>query len=195
MFDFGSERQSAKNPSVKIVAMRQAKQSVEARQRDIYDSHRHRTFALAYYMTGNEIEAEQILTGTFVRAFRAAEEPNGPDVDSALLEELRQKSYLDSDAAASACSTSASSSSSDPDPSAELAGRNVKRTDLEEAIQVLAPTERLLFLLRDVEGYTPAVIAQLLQMTEPQVQRGLFGARLRLRRALAEAQQAESKAA
>jgi RNA polymerase sigma-70 factor (ECF subfamily) len=193
LFDFGSERQSAKNPSVKIVAMRQAKQSVEARQRDIYDSHRHRTFALAYYMTGNEMEAEQILTSTFVRAFRAAEEPNGPDVDSALLEELRQKSYLDSDAAASACSTPAGSS--DPDPSVELAGRNVKRTDLEEAIQVLAPTERLLFLLRDVEGYTPAVIAQLLQITEPQVQRGLFAARLRLRRALAEAQLAESKAA
>lgn len=193
MFDFGSERQSVKHPSVKIVAMRQAKQSVEARQRDIYDSHRHRTFALAYYMTGNELEAEQILASTFVRAFRAAEEPNGPDVDSALLEELRQKSYLDADAAASACSTSASSS--DRDPSAELAGRNVKRTDLEEAIQVLAPTERLLFLLRDVEGYTPAVIAQLLQMTEPQVQRGLFAARLRLRRVLAEAQLAESKAA
>ena len=193
MFDFGSERQSARNTSVKIVALRQAKQSVEARQRDIYDSHRHRTFALAYYMTGNELEAEQILTSTFVRAFRAADEPNGPDVDSALLEELRQKSYLVSDAAAPA--GPASVSSLDPDPSAELAGRNVKRTDLEEAIQVLAPTERLLFLLRDVEGYAPAAIAQLLQMTEPQVQRGLFAARLRLRRALAEAQLAESKAA
>ncbi|MGC2500822.1 MAG: hypothetical protein WA400_01700, partial [Silvibacterium sp.] len=74
--------------------MRQAKQSVEARQRDIYESHRHRTFALAYYMTGNELEAEQILTNTFVSAFRSASEPDGPDVDSALLEELRRRSCL-----------------------------------------------------------------------------------------------------
>ncbi len=76
----------------------------------------------------------------------------------------------------------------------EFAGRNVnaERT-LKRPFSILPPTERLLFLLRDVEGYTPAVIAQLLQMTEPQVQRGLFAARLRLRRALAEAQQAESK--
>lgn len=191
MFDFGSERQFARDPSVKIVAMRQAKQSVEARQRDIYESHRHRIFAVAYYMTGNELEAEKILTSTFVSAFRAASEPEGPDVDSALVEELRRRSHLNLDAAASAPSASANAA----DSTSDLADRNVKRTDLEEAIRLLPPRERLLFLLRDVEGYTPPAIAQLLQMTESQVQRGLFAARLRLRGVLAKAQSDESKAA
>lgn len=189
MFDFNSDRQLAPN-SARVVAMRQEKQSVEARRRDIYDSHRHRTFALAYYMTGNEIEAEEILTDTFVNAFRATGEPSGRDVDVALIEELQQRSYFHSDAAASAPPQATPAQAP-----AELLDRNVKRTDLEEAIQELPSAERLLFLLRDVEGYTAAAIAQLLQISESQVQRRLFTARLQLRRILAEAQAGEEKAA
>lgn len=157
---------------------------MEARQRDIFDSHRHRAFALAYYMTGNEVEAEQILTSTFVRAFRDAQEPEGRDVDAALLEELRQRSHLHLETASNGGDLPAVSG----DSVAELADRNVKRTDLEEAMRDLPPVERLLFLLRDVEGYTPATIAELLKMQEAEVKRGLFTARLRLRRILAEAQ-------
>jgi RNA polymerase sigma-70 factor, ECF subfamily len=188
LFDFDPDRQSART-SPKVFALCQAQQCVEARQRDIYESHRHRTFALAYYMTGNELEAEQILTNTFVRAFSAAEEPEGRDVDVALLKELRQVSALCLD-----------DSQHPPVPapcqSAECVERNVKRTDLEEAIQYLPPIERLLFLLRDVEGYTPTSIAQLLEIPESSVQRGLFTARLRLRGILAEAQlDGEAKAA
>lgn len=188
MFDFTSDRQLA-GKSPKIVALRQAKQCVEACQRDVYESHRHRTFALAYYMTGSEIEAEQILTGTFIRAFRAIEEPSGTDVDAALMQELRP--HLREDASEPAAPLPADMA----DPAASLDNRNVKRTDLEEAIQYLPATERLLFLLRDVEGYAPAAIAALLEMTEQQVNRTLFSARLRLRRVLAEAQSQIGKAA
>ncbi|HEX5234875.1 MAG TPA: sigma-70 family RNA polymerase sigma factor [Silvibacterium sp.] len=181
MFDFSTDRQSA-GGSPRIVALRQAKQSAEARQRDLYDSHRHRTFALAYYMTGNELEAEQILTSTFVEALSAVEEPTRDDVDSALLQQLRQRFPLRPETSTALSPVSADSAAS----SGELADRNVKRTDLEEAIQELPPVERLLFLLRDVEGYTSAAIAQLLKWPEPQVQRTLFAARLHMRRILAQ---------
>jgi RNA polymerase sigma-70 factor (ECF subfamily) len=190
LLDFFSDRQFAKGASERIVALRQAKQSVEARQRDIYESHRHRTFALAYYMTANEIEAEQILTDTFVRAFRTIEEPSGPDVDAALLHEFRERDLLPEEAPEPVSQPDACE-----ETAASLEGRNVKRTDLEEAIQYLPAQERLLFLLRDVEGYAPAAIAKLLEMTEQQVNRTLFSARLRLRKVLAEAQQETQKAA
>jgi DNA-directed RNA polymerase specialized sigma24 family protein len=188
LFDFNADRQLERN-SIRVVASQQVKQGVEARQRDIYDSHRHRTFALAYYMTGNEIEAEKILTSTFIRAFRAVPEPSGPEIDSALLRELRKRSHLRFGAVAPI-----------PPPAGNtdlnLAGRNVKRTDLEEAIWDLPATERLLFLLRDVEGYSPAAIASLLKISESQVQRGVFTARLRMRRILASIQtQGEEQAA
>ena len=187
MFDFGSDRQFAPN-SARVVALQQQKQGIEARRRDIYDSHRHRTFALAYYMTGSEIEAEEILAGTFVRAFTAVEEPTGRDVDTALIEQLQQRSYLDDDGVET-FPPAASPSNSEP------LSRNIKRTELEEAIQYLPPADRLLFLLRDVEGYTPATIAQLLRMSEPQVQRRLLATRIQLRRILADAQDGEEKAA
>lgn len=187
MFDFGSERQFAQSP--KVVASRRAKQSVESRQRDIFDSHRHRTFALAYYMTGNEIEAEAILTASFVRAFEAKKEPEAQEVDAALLLELREREHLQQDAPALVVAAS-----SEPD-NTDLSGRNVKRTDLEEAIRELPATERLLFLLRDVEGYTPAVIAKLMGMQEAEVNRNLMKARIHLRRILAEATQGDEEKA
>ncbi|MGH9588465.1 MAG: sigma factor, partial [Acidobacteriaceae bacterium] len=94
MFDFSSDHQFAPN-SARVVAQRQEKQGIEARRRDIFDSHRHRTFALAYYMTGNEMEAEDILTDTFVSAFQSVEDPTGRDVDAALIDQLQQRSYLE----------------------------------------------------------------------------------------------------
>jgi RNA polymerase sigma-70 factor, ECF subfamily len=183
LFDFTSGLQFGQDPSTGIIESRQLSQSLESQRRDIYDSHRHRTFALAYYMTGSELEAERILTNTFIRAFRATREPKGEDVDRALLEELRLRSYLRLDAL-----PSTPPSANSVDQSAGLIGCSVKRTELEEAIRDLPAMERLLFLLRDVEGYAPAAIGQLLDMPEAQVQRGVFAARIHLRRILAESQ-------
>lgn len=173
---FNLEELSPAN-SIRVVATRQLREESVDVQRDVYDSHRHRVFALAFYMTGNEIEAEDILTSTFVTAFRATAKPDRGQVDSALVAELRQRFPLNQ-------------SDSSPDlqagcARADLGQRNVRRTDLEEAIQTLPPGERLLFLLRDVEGYSPAAISELLHMPEAKVQRGLFSARIGLRRALA----------
>jgi DNA-directed RNA polymerase specialized sigma24 family protein len=165
------------NPA-NVAITRQIRQCSEDRRRDVYDSHRHRIFSLAFYMTGNELEAEAILASTFVKAFTAAEDPGAVTVDHALLEELRQRFSL---------------TPGDPVSPAEvmkqagMEGRNVRRTDLEESVKTLPPLERLLFLLRDVEGYEPSAIAALVQMPEAQVQRSLFSARLRLRNALVEA--------
>jgi DNA-directed RNA polymerase specialized sigma24 family protein len=165
------------NPA-NVAITRQIGQRAEDRRRDVYDSHRHRIFSLAFYMTGNELEAEAILASTFVKAFNAAEEPCAATVDSALLEELRQRFSL---------KPGVPVSSSDVAKHAGMEGRNVRRTDLEESVGTLPPLERLLFLLRDVEGYEASAIAALVQMPEAQVRRSLFSARLRLRNALAEA--------
>jgi RNA polymerase sigma factor (sigma-70 family) len=174
--------------SIKVVASRQAKDQMSHVQRDVYDSHRHRVFALAFYMTGNELEAEDILTGTFITAFRRESMPQAEHVDSALIGELRQRFPLSVNEAPADLKTVSNAN-------ADLAGKNVRRTDLEEAIQMLPATERLLFLLRDVEGYSPAAISQLLDMPESKVQRGLFSARIRLRGALASAQSDRQQAA
>jgi RNA polymerase sigma-70 factor, ECF subfamily len=184
---FDSER-IIPGKTVEVTVTRRQAQRAEDRRRDIYDSHRHRTFGIAYYMTGNEVEAENILTSTFVRAFSVAEEPGGPDVDAALISELGERFPLKAQTAPVAQEYVAAG---DPD----LSQRNIRRTDLEEALATLPAAERLLFLLHDVEGYKPAAIAPLMNISESQVNRSLISARILMRRALTEVRDLREQAA
>jgi RNA polymerase sigma-70 factor (ECF subfamily) len=56
---------------------------------------------------------------------------------------------------------------------------------MEEALKELPPNERMVFLLRDVEGYDADRVAALLEVPRQQVERTLFSARIRIRTALA----------
>lgn len=152
-----------------------SERSLKERQQDIYETHKHRAYAVAYYMVGNEEEAEEVTQDTFVRAFRSAEEPDGRCVDCALVTELRERLPLDEQSApATPASTTA------------LSSRNVRRTDLEEAVRELPANERLVFLLRDVEGYDADRVAALVELPRAQVERTLLFARIRIRGLLAQ---------
>ncbi len=157
-----------------IVAAESQELTAEQKQRDIYEAHRHRVFSVSYYMTANEIEAENILTETFIGAFEAAAEPSGQGVDQALLEGLERRFAM------------APTPAAQPVPGASLHRGPARRTDLEEALGALPPRERLVFLLRDVEGYAALKISSLLRVDEMEVQRTLLSARIRMRNALSE---------
>ena len=142
-------------------------------QRDVFESHRHHVFSVAYYMTGDEREAEAILGSTFIQAFKQSAKPTVDTLDQALMGELHSRLSLA------------------PVPvmhanGASLGGRNVRRTDLEEALWQLPARERLCFLLRDVEGYTSSRIAGLLESSDTEVQRTILSARIRVRSLLIE---------
>lgn len=170
MFDL--ERQLSAKPAT-LVQLK-AEQSVEQRQRDVYHSHYHRIFALAFYMTGNELEAEEILASSFLRAFTVSPEPDGHMVDVALVAELQKRLSFGAKREAIAAS-----------PQDGLAQVNVRRTDMEEALQELPPLEKIVFLLRDVEGYNVEKISNLLELPSSEILPILLTARLRLRQALA----------
>lgn len=177
LFDF--EKHTAKFSTREM-----APQRLEDRQRDIYDSHRHRVFSVSCYMTGNEIEAEEILRGAFVRAFRSDPEPNHTTIDSALVQELADQDVLRSD------------DQLDPPETGFLPPRhNILRTELEEAIRSLPSMERLVFLLMDVEGYPAQRVAELLETTDAIVRRTALTARLRLRAELAGLRDSDQQAA
>ncbi len=146
--------------------------TAEQKRRDVFEAHRHRVFSISYYMTANEVEAEEILTGAFVRAFSQTPAPDAAGVDRALLDELGRRFSLAPEPPAYA------------DGSGGLGRTQVRRTDMEEAVATLPPRERLVFLLKDVEGYAPARIAGLLGCEEPDVLKTLFSARIRMRNAV-----------
>ena len=167
-----------------VAAKQMAPQRLEDRQRDVYESHRHRVFSVSFYMTGNEMEAEEILTDTFVRAFGAAPEPDHQIVDNALVEELRERLPVeDGEVLPLPANTFVS------------VGRNILRTDMEEAIRCLPAQERLIFLLTDVEGYPAKRVSELLQLNESEVFRTSIRARMRLRAELAAMREQSERAA
>src|SRR3984957_20876286 len=127
LFNFEREFSAESNP----VLSQAVKQSCEQQQRDVYESHRHRAFSLAFYMTGNEIEAEEILATTFVRAFKQHERPDGFAVDTALMHELGQRFPLREEEAPAVIV-----------PGMGASHRNVRRPDLEAAVRNLPANER-----------------------------------------------------
>lgn len=152
-------------------------EAVQARvetYKQVYEEHRHRVYSLAFWMTDNEIAAEELMTNSFIRAFAASPGPDGEAVDRALLSEVRE--LMPVGTLTLECA---------PVTTVETVRRNTKRVHLERAVVQIAPTERLIFLLHDVESYDHARIARTLGISEQESRQGLHQARLRLREILA----------
>ncbi|MFL6386800.1 MAG: RNA polymerase sigma factor [Terriglobales bacterium] len=136
----------------------------------IYGEHCHRIYSLAFWMTDNELTAEQLSSNTFLRAFASTTEPKTEQIDQAFLAEIRELTTIGTLTLNSSVATETKSVSG-----------NVKRVHLERAIVELPATEKMIFLLHDVEGYTHEKIAHLLGLDVKESQFGLHQARLQMR--------------
>ena len=140
----------------------------------IYEQNRHRIYSLAFWMTDHELAAEELMTHTFCRAFDSAATPSAEEIDRALIAELRE--YMSLGKLTLNCA---------PAEKVLSVRHNTLRVDLERAVIQLPATEKLIFLMHDVEGYDHARIARLLSITEDGARNGLHQARLRMRELLA----------
>lgn len=141
-----------------------------------YEANRHRVYALAFWMTDNEISAEELMRNTFLRVFASSREPSAELVDRALISELREIAPLGSLTLECGEATSVLG-----------VRRNIKRTDLERAVVQVPRTERFVFLLHDVEGYAHSKISKLLGLSVAESESALHQARLRVRELVAQA--------
>lgn len=141
----------------------------------IYSEHCHRIYSLAFWMTDNELTAEQLSSNVFLRAFAASANPGAEQLDQAFLAEIREITPVGS--LSLSCTASAESKT--------IYG-NVKRVHLERALVQLPATEKLIFLFHDVEGYDHARIASLLGLDEWESQFGLHQARVQIRELVAQ---------
>jgi RNA polymerase sigma-70 factor (ECF subfamily) len=137
---------------------------------ECYEANRHRVYALAFWMTDNEISAEELMRNVFLRVFASGKGPSTELVDRALISELRQIGPLGTLTLECRPATSVLS-----------VRHNIQRTHLERAVVQVPRTERLVFLLHDVEGYEHNKIAKLLGLSEFESQQALHLARLRVR--------------
>ncbi len=150
-----------------------------ARYEGVYEQNRHRIYALAFWMTGHELAAEELMRHSFLRAFAGSRELAAETVDRAFLAAVRELMPV------GMLTLEAGSASA-----VENVRRNMLRTDLERAVVEVPPTERLIFLLHDAEGYDHKRIAKLLELSPEESQYGLHQARLRIRQLVAEMEEA-----
>jgi RNA polymerase sigma-70 factor (ECF subfamily) len=144
------------------------------RYNEIYELNRHRVYALAFWMTDNELDAAELMTQTFCRAFAKAGNPTAEEIDRCLISELRE--YMPLGTVTLNCA---------PCERVLSVRRNTLRVDLERAVVQLPPTEKMIFLMHDVERYDHARIARTLGLSDEESRIGLHQARLRLRELLA----------
>ena len=137
---------------------------------EIYSEHCHRIYSLAFWMTDNELAAEQLSGNVFLRAFASSDAPRTEQIDLAFLAEIREMTAIGTLTLNSSVSAETKS----------VYG-NVKRVHLERAIVQLPATEKLIFLLHDVEGYGHEKISRLLGLDVQESQFGLHQARVQMR--------------
>ena len=143
----------------------------------IYNSNRNRVYSFSFWMTDNEMTAEELSANTFRRVFAHTESPTEELIDRMFLTEVRELTPVGPLTLSCAVCT-------------EVEGirRNVKRIHLERAVVQLPSTERLIFVMHDGEGYSHERIARTLGITEEESQHGLHQARLRIRELVADMQ-------
>ncbi len=144
--------------------------SRKVRYSTIYNENCHRIYSLAFWITDNELAADQLTARTFLRAFAVVKVPRTEQIDEAFLAEVREATPL-----------GALTLNRAPGPKTKSVYGNIKRVHLERAVVQLPATEKLIFLLHDVEGYEHGRIGFLLGLTEHECRFGLHQARLRIR--------------
>ena len=147
----------------------------QARYSEIYEENCDRIYSLAFWMTDNELSAEELSSNTFLRAFANVAEPTTEQIDRAFLAEIRE--IIPVGTLTLNCGVSAE---------ARNIYGNVKRIHLERALVQLPATEKLIFLMHDVESYKHDRLARLLGITEEESRVGLHQARVQLRNLVAQ---------
>jgi RNA polymerase sigma-70 factor, ECF subfamily len=146
---------------------------------NIFEEHRHKIYSLAFWMTDNEITAEEISTTVFARTFSRTRPYSDSkrvanEIDRNLVSVLREYMPI----GALTLDVTASKTES-------ITG-NTKRIHLERAVVQIPSTERLVFLMHDVENYRHADIAEKLGISEDESKVALCKARILVRELVAE---------
>ncbi len=58
---------------------------------EAFEQNRHHIYSLAFWMTDNELNAEELMGATFRRAFKSNDALSADAIDAALISEIRQE--------------------------------------------------------------------------------------------------------
>ena len=165
---------------------------------EIVEQHSDRVFRLAYRLTGNRHDAEDLTQEVFVRVFRSLDGYTPGTFEGWLhrittnlfLDSARRKQRIRFDALSD--ERAARLQSSSPNPEGAYADQRFD-DDIELALATLPPDFRAAVVLCDVEGLSYEEIAQILDAKLGTVRSRIHRGRAMLRRALAHREPAEGR--
>jgi RNA polymerase sigma factor (sigma-70 family) len=166
---------------------------------EIVDKHTGRVYRLAYRLTGNAHDAEDLTQEVFVRVFRSLDTYTPGTFEGWLhrvttnlfLDGARRKQRIRFDALSDERASRLRSSS--PSPDMAYADMHFE-DDVERALATLPPDFRAAVVLCDVEGLTYEEIAEILDAKLGTVRSRIHRGRAQLRAALAHRAPAEGRA-
>ncbi|GAA1874453.1 RNA polymerase subunit sigma-70 [Asanoa iriomotensis] len=140
-----------------------------------YEQHRRELHAHCYRLAGNVADADELTQEAFLRAWRARDGFDGRSSARTWLYRIATNLFLDNRKAAERRTAPAG----DPlewdtavgpypdDPAADIASGELVELALIAALRFLPPRQRAAFVLRDVDGWTPAEVADALDIAVP----------------------------
>jgi len=165
---------------------------------EVVEQHSDRVFRLAYRLTGNRPDAEDLTQEVFVRVFRSLDSYTPGTFEGWLhrittnlfLDGARRKQRIRFDPLSDERASRLTSGS--PSPDLALADRTFD-DDIETALATLPPDFRAAVVLCDVEGLTYEEIAEIMDAKLGTVRSRIHRGRSMLRKALAHREPAEGR--
>ncbi|TAM83358.1 MAG: sigma-70 family RNA polymerase sigma factor [Acidobacteria bacterium] len=194
-------------PDSDIACVRAAKAGQFGAFEELVNRYERRIYRLGLKITANPADAEEVLQETFLKAFVHLREFREDSrfytwlariaINEGLMKLRKQRSdksvpvedFVNEDGGA----VTREFADGKPDPE-EVATQSELRAMLLKAIGSLPFGSRVVFVLRDVEGFTPKETAEMLRLTEQVVKSRLFRAHMRLRKILSKTLQPGSPA-
>ena len=158
----------------------------------VVDQHSARVYRLAYRLTGNRADAEDLTQEVFVRVFRSLDAFTPGQIEGWLhrittnlfLDQARRRARLRFDPVGVLSDSRYDAAAPHAEPGERLAG-GVFESDVEAALAALAPEFRAAVVLCDIEGLSYEEIADVLGVKMGTVRSRIHRGRSQLRRALA----------
>lgn len=159
--------------------------------REIVEQNSRQVFRLAYRMTGNEQDAEDVVQETFLRAFRQIRRFDSRARVSSWLHKIasnyaidllrRRKRWRKADL--ERLDHDASLAAAEPEPERGVWGAEV-RDAVEAGLERLTPRERVAFTLRHYEGLSIREIGRVMGLRESATKNHIFRAVRKMRQQL-----------
>ena len=189
--DRDAERLNVPMERVEAMALGEARQGDAEAFRMLVDQHSHRVFRLAFRITGNEQDAEDIVQETFLRAYRNIGRYDSRASVSTWLHKITSNCSIDllrkrkrrPTASLDEHHDGQLPASNTPGPERVAAGQEFGRR-VNSALSGLSAKERVAFTLRHFEELSIREIAEVMHSPEGSVKNNIFRAVRKLRAVL-----------